>query len=262
MPVARTAVALVLSVSTAASAADNEPPPGFTALFNGKDLSGWKVPEGDGGHWKVVDGAIDYDAQSEAKGDKSLWLEREFGDFELHVDWRLKEAPYINPNVPYILPDGTHARDIHGKEMKLALPDADSGIYLRGLRQPPGQHLVLADRLGRDVRHPHRPEHAARAPRRRHAPDAGRPSRRRVEPVRDHRPRQHGPDGPQRQGRDPGRHDPRPAGPRAASRCSTTAAKRDGQWTGPPSLLQYKNIFIKELGPGMRPQRSRSCGPR
>ena len=127
-----TAVLLVLSLSTAARAADNEPPPGFTALFNGRDLSGWKVPEGDGGHWKVVDGAIDYDAQSEARGDKSLWLEREFGDFELHVDWRIKEAPYTNPNVPYILPDGTHARDIHGMELKLALPDADSGIYLRG----------------------------------------------------------------------------------------------------------------------------------
>src|SRR3954468_18417517 len=92
-------------------AADNTPPPGFGALFNGKDLAGWKVPEGDGGHWKVVDGAIDYDAQSEAKGDKTLWLDREFIDFELHVDWRLKETPYINPGVPYILPDGTHARD-------------------------------------------------------------------------------------------------------------------------------------------------------
>ena len=189
------AVALVLSVSSAASAADNEPPPGFVALFNGKDLSGWKVPEGDGGHWKVVDGVIDYDAQSEAKADKSLWLDREFTDFELHVDWRLKEAPYTNANVPYILPDGTHARDIHGKEMKLALPDADSGIYLRGSGNAPGQYLVLAHRVGRDVRHPHRPEHAARAPRRGHAQAPGRSSRRRMEPVRDHRPGQHGQDG-------------------------------------------------------------------
>ena len=48
------------------------------------------------------------------------------------LDWRLKEAPFINKNVPYILPDGTHAKDIHGKEMRMALPDADSGIYLRG----------------------------------------------------------------------------------------------------------------------------------
>ena len=43
------------------------PPEGFVSLFNGKDLTGWKVPEGDGGHWKVVDGVIDYDAGSQAK---------------------------------------------------------------------------------------------------------------------------------------------------------------------------------------------------
>src|SRR5262249_35285160 len=110
--------ALFLVVSPlAALAGDNEPPEGFKALFNGSDLSGWKVPEGDGGHWKVVDGVIDYDAESESKGDsKDLWSEREFTDFVLLVDWRLKEAPYINPNVPYILPDGTHARDVQGKE--------------------------------------------------------------------------------------------------------------------------------------------------
>ena len=81
--------------------------PGFVALFDGKTLEGWTVPEGDNGHWKVVDGVIDYDAKSEASGDKSLWFEKEFGDFELRVDWRLKEAPYLNPNVPIILADGT-----------------------------------------------------------------------------------------------------------------------------------------------------------
>ena len=35
-------------------------------------------------------------------------------------------------SIPYILPDGTHAKDVNGKELKLALPDADSGVYLRG----------------------------------------------------------------------------------------------------------------------------------
>src|SRR6185369_6213059 len=77
-------------------ATDNTPPEGFVSLFNGKDLLGWKVPAGDNGHWKVVDGVIDYDAQSEAQGDKSLWSDREYGDFILHVDWRLKEAPFLN----------------------------------------------------------------------------------------------------------------------------------------------------------------------
>ncbi len=113
-------------------AADPAVPEGFTPLFNGKDLTGWKAPEGDNGHWKVVDGVIDYDAQSQAKGDKNLWTERPYGDFVLRIEWRIKETPYTNPNVPYILPDGTHARDINGKEMRMSLPDSDSGVIIRG----------------------------------------------------------------------------------------------------------------------------------
>src|SRR5688500_18741596 len=88
---------------------DNSAPPGFKSLFNGRDFSDWKVPEGDNGHWKVVDGVIDYDAASEAPGDKALWSSREFSDFVLQVDWRIKDTPYVNPNVYYVLPDGTHA---------------------------------------------------------------------------------------------------------------------------------------------------------
>jgi hypothetical protein len=107
-------------------------PDGFTSLFNGRDLSGWKVPEGDNGHWKVLDGIIDYDAESESKGDKSLWSEREFGNFVLWLDWRIKETPYINPNVPIIRPDGSHKRDAEGKEIKISVPDSDSGVFLRG----------------------------------------------------------------------------------------------------------------------------------
>ena len=107
-------------------------PEGFVSLFNGQDLSGWKVPDGDNAHWKVIDGVIDYDAGSETTGDKSLWSEREYGDFILQLDWRIKEAPFINKNIPYILPDGTHAKDVNGKELRLALPDADSGVFLRG----------------------------------------------------------------------------------------------------------------------------------
>jgi len=105
---------------------------GFVPLFNGRDLSGWKVPAGDSGHWKVVDGVIDYDAESEASSDKSLWTEREFGDFVLRVDWRIKSTPYINPSVPIIRWDGTHKKDAAGQDIRIAVPDSDSGIYLRG----------------------------------------------------------------------------------------------------------------------------------
>jgi hypothetical protein len=107
-------------------------PEGFSPLFNGKDFEGWRVPEGDNGHWKVIDGVIDYDAMSEAPGDKNLWSEKEFGDFVLRVDWRITDTPFVNPNVPLIKPDGSHKKNAQGQEIRIALPDSDSGIYLRG----------------------------------------------------------------------------------------------------------------------------------
>ena len=111
-------------------------PSGFTSLFNGRDFTGWKVPEGDNGHWKIMDGVpvavIDYDAESEAPKDKNLWTEREYGDFTLRVDWRIKETPYINPNVPIILPSGLHKKNERGEEIKTSVPDSDSGILVRG----------------------------------------------------------------------------------------------------------------------------------
>src|SRR6516164_6304134 len=119
-PVAISAAGLlVASLAWAADAPDSE---GFTPLFNGKDLAGWKAPAGDKGHWKVVEGVIDYDAGSEAPGDKNLWTEREYGDFVLQLDWRLKEAPFLNKSIPYILPAGTHAEDVLGEALKLPLP--------------------------------------------------------------------------------------------------------------------------------------------
>lgn len=107
-------------------------PEGFTSLFNGKDFTNWKVPEGDNGHWKITQGVIDYDAQSEATGGKNLWTTKEFKDFILYVDFRIKATPFKNPNVPLILPSGLHKLDEKGKEITMIVPDSDSGILLRG----------------------------------------------------------------------------------------------------------------------------------
>jgi hypothetical protein len=107
-------------------------PEGFTSLFNGKDFTNWKVPAGDNGHWKIADGVIDYDAGSEAKDDKSLWTVTQYKDFVLYVDFRIKSTPYKNPNVPIILPSGLHKLDENGKEITMVVPDSDSGIFLRG----------------------------------------------------------------------------------------------------------------------------------
>jgi len=238
---------LVLAAPLAAQAADNEPPSGFVSLFNGRDLSGWKVPEGDGGHWKVIDGVIDYDAESEAKGnDKNLWSEREYGDFVLLVDWRLKEAPFVNKGIPYILPDGTHARDIHGKELRLALPDADSGVFLRGSGDfqvniwcwPIGSGEMFSVRMdpatSPDLR-------AAVTPRMQADKPVGQWNRFQIT-ARGHDVSVLLNDKPVI----PGAHVP--ALPeRGRIGLQHHGQKRGGIWTGPPSLIQYKNIFIKEL---------------
>jgi hypothetical protein len=83
--------AILVSCSSTSTPAQ-EKDAGFVSLFNGKDFSGWVVPEGDNGHWKVVDGVIDYDALSESKGAKHLFSQKEYGDFTLKVDWRLSRT--------------------------------------------------------------------------------------------------------------------------------------------------------------------------
>ena len=103
----------------------------FVSLFNGKDLTGWKAPEGDNDHWTVKNGVIDYDALSEAKGDKNLWTEKEYGDFTLKMDWRIKETTGLYA-MPVVLPDGSHKKDEDGKDIKISRPNADSGVYVRG----------------------------------------------------------------------------------------------------------------------------------
>lgn len=132
-PLAAALAALTLVASARAQVGDDE---GFTGLFNGKDLSGWVVPEGDNGHWKVIEleggsTVIDYDARSEAADVKDLVTEQEFGDYVLKLDWRITGTPYVNARIPYVLPDGTHARGVDGKELALALPDSDSGVFPR-----------------------------------------------------------------------------------------------------------------------------------
>src|SRR5947207_2661273 len=123
---------VVAAFALSAPAADSEAPAGFVSLFNGKDFAGWKLPDGDNGHWKVVDSVIDYDARSEAKGDKNLWTEKSYGDFVLRLDWKLKLEPaFKNKNVPIILSDGSHLKDAGGKEVKIEIDDVDSGVYLR-----------------------------------------------------------------------------------------------------------------------------------
>jgi len=132
---------LLLAVTSPLWAEDNVevvrmPPPdrlqaaGFRSLFNGKDLTGWKVPEGDNGHWKVVDGVIDYDACSEAKGNKSLFTDEEFEDYIFYFEWRFKRTSGLY-NMRTILPDGSYKTGEDGKPIQVPTPNADSGLLFR-----------------------------------------------------------------------------------------------------------------------------------
>lgn len=105
---------------------------GWISLFNGKDLSGWEFKAvGNDDIWSVVDGVIDCQPRRGPGGEKSLWSEQSFKDFELHVEWRLKEKKGMY-NVYDILPDGSERIGADGKKVVLPQPGADSGIYLRG----------------------------------------------------------------------------------------------------------------------------------
>ena len=228
-------------------AADNQAPDGFVSLFNGKDLTGWKIPEGDNGHWKVVDGTIDYDAQSESKDKvKDLMSVPEFTNFTLQVDWRMKEAPYINPRVFYILPDGSEATDTTGKPLNLALPDADSGIIVRGdvtyqvniWCWPAGSGEMYGVRKNPKLSVE---AHTGATPRSRADKPVGEWNHFEIT-CKDDKITvllngklvipEYAPPGLPAKG---------------AVGLQHHGAMKDGKWTSPPALLQYKNIYIKEL---------------
>jgi hypothetical protein len=235
-----------LSLVGALAAAAAEPPPGFVSLFNGRDLSGWEVPAGDNGHWKVVDGVIDYDALSEATGDKSLWTQKEYGDFTLRVEWRIKETPYVNPNVPIIRNDGTHKKGPDGKEIKLAVPDSDSGLYLRGSSKsqvniwcwPTGSGEVYGYRMDAKLSASVR---AGVTPRANADKDVGEWNAfeitmkgDRLTVVLNGITVLEGAELPELPARGP-------------IGLQHHGSKKDGVWTGPPSLVQFRNISIQEL---------------
>ncbi len=105
---------------------ENTAPPGFTALFNGRDLTGWQgllaephdkpgpraklsapalttaQSEADAlmrAHWSIQDGALTFSGAG-----RSLCTAQKYADYDLYLDWKIPAK-------------------------------ADSGIYLRGLPQ-------------------------------------------------------------------------------------------------------------------------------
>ena len=78
----------VLTACLGAQARADQPPDGFVSLFNGKDLTGWKVNEGGKQSvWGATDGILF------VQGHGGGWLltEKEYGDFEIRLEYKMPE---------------------------------------------------------------------------------------------------------------------------------------------------------------------------
>jgi hypothetical protein len=117
---------LVLLTALAAApgrAADAQPPQGFTALFNGKDLSGWHgMP-----HFDPYKLAALSDADRRAQVEK--WTE----DARKH--WTVENGELVNDGKGAYLTTDQDLGDIELLIEYKTVPKADSGIYLRATPQ-------------------------------------------------------------------------------------------------------------------------------
>ncbi|PHR95836.1 MAG: hypothetical protein COA78_29490 [Blastopirellula sp.] len=107
---------------------------GFKALYNSTDLTGWKTENAD--HWIPAGWALKHDGER-GDGDAQLWSEKSYRNFEMIIDWRF---PYNKDQLAkhptrarqLVQPDGSYKLDEDGNEIKVEVPDLDSGVYLRG----------------------------------------------------------------------------------------------------------------------------------
>lgn len=221
-------------------------PEGFESLFNAKDFTNWKVPAGDNGHWVVLDAVIDYDAESEAVNDKNLWTEKSYKDFILYVDWRIKETPWENPRVPIILPSGLHKRNENGIEIVTKVPDSDSGILLRG--EGKSQCNIWCWPIGSGEVYGYRTDKSMSAevrkgvtPKLNADNNIGEWNTFIITLVDNNLTVNLNGYNVIEKAELPGIPESGPIG------LQHHGSKRDGEWVSPPALVQFRNIYIKEL---------------
>ena len=132
---------------------DNTPPPGFTALFNGKDLTSWqgmvsmkerlkvkstaelaelqkKANERFLPHWTATDGILVYSGKG-----NNLQTAKDYGNFEFYVDWKIgskgDSGLYLrgNPQVQiWDNPEGSGGLYNNQKNPKKPLVNADRPV--------------------------------------------------------------------------------------------------------------------------------------
>lgn len=100
---------------------------GFTSLFDGKSLAGFKVNDNTKAHWLPKEGWIlHYDGKN---GD--LWTEKTYKDFTVVADWRWVSHSGKR-NQPVLLPNGLQKVGGDGKGVTKEIDEYDSGIFVRG----------------------------------------------------------------------------------------------------------------------------------
>lgn len=105
---------------------------GYTSLFNGKDLERWVVPKDNNKSWSAFNGTIDCALTSKApKGKRHLYTKNEYKDFSLHIEWRFKGCGDMLYKMPTILPNGDYLLDKNGEKVTKLKPNADSGIFIK-----------------------------------------------------------------------------------------------------------------------------------
>ena len=61
-----------------------------------------------------------------------MYTAKSYADYTFVCDWRIKETPYTSKNMKIVMPDGRNKRDASGQEINLTAPDSDSGLLPRG----------------------------------------------------------------------------------------------------------------------------------
>ncbi len=68
------------------------PPSDAIVLFDGKDLTKWRNAKGEPAGWKVENGYMEVPLKG-SPGSGDVWTREEFGDCQLHIEWRTPDPP-------------------------------------------------------------------------------------------------------------------------------------------------------------------------
>ncbi|MEI7910186.1 MAG: DUF1080 domain-containing protein [Verrucomicrobiota bacterium] len=155
---------ILLLATTAALSAAQAPPAGFTALFNGTDLTGWRggdtadhrrllaMPEAQRAeqlktwsadmqrHWKAVDGELHNDGDG-----KYATTDKDYGDFEFLVEYNMApmgDSGIYLRNVPQVqIWDHNNEKEWHNGAQK-----GSGGLWNNSPGAPGKDPLVMADK--------------------------------------------------------------------------------------------------------------------